>query len=81
MKFFIDTANLDQIKEAESLGILDGVTTNPSLILAAAQIPAYQDLIDLLTFTSPSGRLMEFFPGILRFSFNSLPIEGTVKLL
>lgn len=32
MKFFIDTANLDQIKEAEALGILDGVTTNPSLM-------------------------------------------------
>ena len=32
MKFFIDTANLDQIKEANDLGILDGVTTNPSLM-------------------------------------------------
>ncbi|MAW16673.1 MAG: fructose-6-phosphate aldolase [Flavobacteriaceae bacterium] len=32
MKFFIDTANLDQIKEAQSLGILNGVTTNPSLM-------------------------------------------------
>ncbi len=32
MKFFIDTANLDQIKEAKDLGILDGVTTNPSLM-------------------------------------------------
>jgi transaldolase len=32
MKFFIDTANIDQIKEAQSLGILDGVTTNPSLM-------------------------------------------------
>ncbi|MCF6268218.1 MAG: fructose-6-phosphate aldolase [Melioribacteraceae bacterium] len=32
MKFFIDTANLNQIKEAEAMGILDGVTTNPSLI-------------------------------------------------
>ncbi len=32
MKFFIDTANLDQIREAEALGILDGVTTNPSLM-------------------------------------------------
>lgn len=32
MKFFIDTANLSQIKEAENLGILDGVTTNPSLM-------------------------------------------------
>ena len=32
MKFFVDTANLAHIKEAESLGILDGVTTNPSLM-------------------------------------------------
>ncbi|MEC8616509.1 MAG: fructose-6-phosphate aldolase [Bacteroidota bacterium] len=32
MKFFIDTANLDQIQEAQDLGILDGVTTNPSLM-------------------------------------------------
>ena len=32
MKFFIDTANLDQIREAEALGVLDGVTTNPSLM-------------------------------------------------
>lgn len=32
MKFFIDTANLDHIKEANDLGILDGVTTNPSLM-------------------------------------------------
>ncbi len=32
MKFFIDTANLSQIKEAHALGILDGVTTNPSLM-------------------------------------------------
>lgn len=32
MKFFIDTANLGQIKEANELGILDGVTTNPSLM-------------------------------------------------
>jgi len=33
MKFFIDTANLDQIKEAQDLGVLDGVTTNPSLMV------------------------------------------------
>ena len=32
MKFFIDTGNLSQIKEAHDLGILDGVTTNPSLM-------------------------------------------------
>ena len=32
MKFFLDTANLDQIREANDLGVLDGVTTNPSLM-------------------------------------------------
>ena len=32
MKFFIDTANLDEIKKAHDMGVLDGVTTNPSLI-------------------------------------------------
>ena len=32
MKFFIDTANIDEIREAAALGILDGVTTNPSLV-------------------------------------------------
>ncbi len=32
MKFFIDTANLDQIRDAQELGVLDGVTTNPSLM-------------------------------------------------
>lgn len=33
MKFFIDTANIDEIKEAHSMGMVDGVTTNPSLIV------------------------------------------------
>jgi len=32
MRFFVDTANLEQIKEAQALGVLDGVTTNPSLM-------------------------------------------------
>jgi transaldolase len=32
MKFFIDTANIEEIKEGLSLGMVDGVTTNPSLI-------------------------------------------------
>ncbi len=45
MKFFIDTANLDQIKEAEALGILDGVTTNPSL-MAKEGITGADNIID-----------------------------------
>ncbi|MGM9475944.1 fructose-6-phosphate aldolase [Pedobacter sp. GSP4] len=45
MKFFIDTANLDQIKEAQDLGILDGVTTNPSL-MAKEGITGEQNVIN-----------------------------------
>lgn len=37
MKFFIDTANLDEIREAEAMGIISGVTTNPSLIAKEGQ--------------------------------------------
>ena len=37
MKFFVDTANLDQIREAHAMGVLDGVTTNPSLIKKAGR--------------------------------------------
>ena len=45
MKFFIDTANLEQIREAQDLGILDGVTTNPSLI-AKEGIKGEKNVID-----------------------------------
>ncbi len=38
MKFFVDTANLDEIKEANELGLLDGVTTNPSLVAKEGDI-------------------------------------------
>jgi len=38
MKFFIDTANINEIKEAHSMGMVDGVTTNPSLIAALLPI-------------------------------------------
>jgi len=43
MKFFIDTANLDEIKSAASMGVLDGVTTNPSL--AAKETMPYRELL------------------------------------
>ncbi|HCD67736.1 MAG TPA: fructose-6-phosphate aldolase [Bacteroidetes bacterium] len=44
MKFFVDTANLEQIKEAQALGILDGVTTNPSL-MAKEGIVGYDNVM------------------------------------
>ena len=43
MKFFIDTANIDQIKKAAAMGVLDGVTTNPSL--AARESAPYKDIL------------------------------------
>tara|TARA_B100001564_G_scaffold26026_1_gene19365 strand:+ start:545 stop:1198 length:654 start_codon:yes stop_codon:yes gene_type:complete len=45
MKFFIDTANLEEIREAQSLGILDGVTTNPSL-MAKEGISGEKDILN-----------------------------------
>ena len=55
MKFFIDTANLNEIKEAQNLGILDGVTTNPSLMAKegitgkANIIQHYKDICDIVS--------------------------------
>lgn len=43
MKFFIDTANLEEIRSAAAMGVLDGVTTNPSL--AAKEAMPYRDLL------------------------------------
>ena len=54
MKFFIDTANLDEISEAQDLGVLDGVTTNPSLMakegITGEQtiLKHYKDICDLV---------------------------------
>jgi hypothetical protein len=54
MKFFIDTANLAQITEANELGILDGVTTNPSLMAkegikgTEAVMKHYKDICDIV---------------------------------
>ncbi len=54
MKFFVDTANLAQIKDAQALGVLDGVTTNPSLMAKEgikghdAIIKHYMDICDIV---------------------------------
>ena len=51
MKFFIDTANLDQIREANDLGVLDGVTTNPSLVKKEGNIDFHervQEICDIV---------------------------------
>lgn len=44
MKFFVDTADLDEIKEANDMGVLDGVTTNPSLVKKAGNIDFHEHI-------------------------------------
>lgn len=70
MKFFIDTANLEEISEISSWGILDGVTTNPSL-MAKEQIPAinhqqhYVTICDLVNGDVSAEVLSTDFEGML----------------
>jgi transaldolase len=47
MKFFIDTANLDEIREAAALGVIDGVTTNPSLISKEGNVDFKQHIASI----------------------------------
>lgn len=72
MKFFIDTANLDQIKEAAALGVLDGVTTNPSLMAKegikgeAAVLKHYVDICNLVDGPVSAEVLSVDFAGMVR---------------
>ena len=72
MKFFIDTANLDQIKEAQDLGILDGVTTNPSL-MAKEGITGQQNIIDHYV------KICEISDGDVSAEVISTDFEGMVR--
>lgn len=72
MKFFIDTANLDEIKEANDLGILDGVTTNPSLMAKegitgeANIIQHYVDICNIVDGPISAEVISTDFEGIVR---------------
>lgn len=68
MKFFIDTANIDEIKEANSMGMVDGVTTNPSLI--AKEGGNFQDIIK---------NICEVVDGPISAEVISLDAEGMIK--
>lgn len=71
MKFFIDTANLNEIKEAQNLGILDGVTTNPSLMAKegitgkANIIQHYKDICDIVSGDVSAEVISTDFDGIV----------------
>jgi len=71
MKFFIDTASLQEIQEAQDLGILDGVTTNPSLMakegIGAAGVTAhYKAICDIVTGDVSAEVISTDFEGMIR---------------
>jgi len=68
MKFFIDTANIEEIKEASSMGMADGVTTNPTLI--AREEGNFEDIIR---------EICEIVDGPISAEVISLDTEGMVK--
>ncbi|MGK9370051.1 fructose-6-phosphate aldolase [Melioribacter sp. Ez-97] len=68
MKFFIDSANIDQIKEAASYGLLDGVTTNPSLVAKEGR-----DFIELLN------EIVQIVDGPVSAEVVSTDYEGILK--
>lgn len=72
MKFFIDTANLEQIKEAQDLGILDGVTTNPSL-MAKEGISGHDNIL------SHYKKICDLVSGDVSAEVISTDVEGMIK--
>jgi transaldolase len=72
MKFFIDTANLEQIKEAQDLGVLDGVTTNPSL-MAKEGIIGHQNILDHYV------KICEIVDGDVSAEVISTDFDGMIK--
>lgn len=72
MKFFVDTANLEQIKEAQAMGILDGVTTNPTLMAKEGIagndniIKHYKDICNLVDGDVSAEVLATDYEGMMR---------------
>ncbi len=72
MKFFIDTANLDEIKEAKEFGVLDGVTTNPSLMAKSGVkgkdniFKHYKEICDIVQADVSAEVIATDFDGIVR---------------
>lgn len=69
MKFFIDTANLDEIKEANEMGLIDGVTTNPSLIAKEGKVD----------FKKHIAKICKITPGDVSAEVTALDAEGMLK--
>lgn len=72
MKFFIDTANLDEIRQARDLGILDGVTTNPSLM-------AREGVAGKNAILSHYARIAEMVPGDVSAEVIATDVDGMLR--
>lgn len=68
MKFFIDTANVNEIRDAAAMGVLDGVTTNPSL--AAKETASYRELLE---------QICKVVPGPVSAEVLATDYEGMIK--
>ena len=68
MEFFIDTANLEEIKQASDYGLVDGVTTNPSLVAREGR-----DFIEMIT------EISNLIPGPVSAEVISLEAEGMIE--
>ena len=69
MKFFIDSANLDEIREAAELGLIDGVTTNPSLVAKEGNVDFKEHL----------AKICNLVPGPISAEVTSLDLEGMLR--
>ena len=69
MKFFIDTANLDEIREANELGLIDGVTTNPSLVAKEGSVDFKEHL----------AKICEMIKGDISAEVTALDTEGMLR--
>lgn len=84
MKFFVDTANLDQIAEAQDLGILDGVTTNPSLMAKEGisgvdnVLAHYKAICDLVEGDVSAEVISTDFAGMVREGENLAQIDDKI---
>jgi len=69
MKFFIDTANLDEIREANEMGLIDGVTTNPSLVAKEGNVDFKEHL----------AKICEMVKGDISAEVTALDTEGMLR--
>ena len=69
MKFFIDTANLEEIREATEMGLIDGVTTNPSLVAKEGKVD----------FKEHIAKICEIVKGDVSAEVTSLDTEGMLR--